>query len=42
MPFNSQCDVIIIIIIINQYLEAGQRPLFPPEVDDIYTNINQN
>jgi len=33
---------LLIIIIINEYLEAGQGPLFPPEVDNIYTNINQN
>jgi len=32
----------IIIIIINEYPEAGQGPLFPPEVDNIYTDINQN
>jgi len=32
--------IIIIIIIINEYPEAGQRPLFPSEVDSIYTNIN--
>jgi len=39
------CDLmlcLIIIIIINEYSEAGQRPLFLFEVDNIYTNINQN
>jgi len=33
---------IVIIIIISEYAEAGQGPLFSPEVDNIYTNINQN
>jgi len=32
----------IIIIIINEYPEAGQGPLFLSKVDNIYTNINQN
>jgi len=38
----QKLSIIIIIIIINEYPEAGQRPLFPPKVENIYTNINQN
>jgi len=42
MGDSLRAGTIIIIIIIIEYPEAGQRPLFPPEVNNIYTNINQN
>jgi len=33
---------VFIIIIINEYPEAGRRPLFPSEVHNFNTNINKN
>jgi len=34
--------LLVFIIIINGYPEAGRMPLFPSEVDNFNTNINKN